>query len=118
MSNTASATPAVQTIRLERASLATPGEPFLRDWKAFEANSTPDSPLQDPDWLRGYFVEDLDKITSYLLYDRLGSVCGCASFLLKDWPLKLHLGEPTIAELPLRRLRFLGGAPTLRSEER
>jgi hypothetical protein len=117
MGNIASAAQPVQTVRLEGASLAAPSESFLSDWKTFEANRLPDSPLQDPDWLRGYFLEDLDRITSYLLYDGSRSVCGGASFLLKDWPLKLHLGELKIAELPLRRLRFLGGAPALPEDE-
>jgi hypothetical protein len=89
----------------------------LGDWKTFEANSAPDSPMQDPEWLRGYFLEDLDNITSYLLYDRSGSLSGSASFLLKDWPLKLHLGEVSLMELPLRRLRLLGGSPALPEEE-
>ena len=59
----------------------------------------------------------MDNITSYLLYDGMESVCGSASFLLKDWPMKLHLGEVPIAELPLRRLRLLGGSPALPEEE-
>jgi hypothetical protein len=104
-------------IRLERIPLATASESLLSEWQAFEANSTPDSPMQDPEWLRGYFLEDLDKIISYLLYDRSGSVSGSASFLLKEWPLKLHLGEVTLAELPLRRLRLLGGSPALPEDE-
>ena len=117
MSDLALAVPTAQTIRLERASLANPSQVFLSDWKAFEAKSIPDSPTQDPDWVRGYFLEDLDNVTSYLLYDGAGSVCGSASFLLKDWPMKLHLGEVPIAELPLRRLRLLGGSPALPEDE-
>jgi CelD/BcsL family acetyltransferase involved in cellulose biosynthesis len=121
MGNKASAPPLAvkgEAIRLERIPLATASESLLSEWKEFEANSTPDSPTRDPDWLRGYFLEDLDKITSYLLYNRSDSVSGSASFLLKeDWPLRLHLGELTIAELPLRRLRFLGGAPALPEDE-
>jgi CelD/BcsL family acetyltransferase involved in cellulose biosynthesis len=105
------------SIRLERVPLADAREPLLSDWRKFEAARTPDSPMQDPEWLRGYFLEDLDKIMSYLLYDRSGSVSGSASFLLKDWPLKLHLGEMTVAEMPLRRLRFLGGSPALPEDE-
>jgi CelD/BcsL family acetyltransferase involved in cellulose biosynthesis len=121
MGNKASApAPAVkgEAIRLERVPLATVREPLLSEWQAFEATNTPDSPTQDPDWLRGYFLEDLDKMTSYLLYNRSGSVSGSASFLLKDdWPLRLHLGEVGVAELPLRRLRLLGGSPALPEDE-
>ena len=120
MSHKASAAaPAVQgeAVRLERVLLATAREPLLREWKAFEANSTPNSPMQDPEWLQGYFLEDLEKLTSFLLYDRADSVSGSVSFLLKDWPLKLYLGEVSIAELPLRRLRLLGGSPALPEDE-
>lgn len=118
MSNAAPlTTPSVHANRLERICLAAAGEPLLSDWKAFEAKRIPDSPTQDPDWLRGYFLEDLDNITSYLLYDGAGSLCGSASFLLKDWPLKLYLGEVSVAALPLRRLRLLGGSPALPEDE-
>jgi CelD/BcsL family acetyltransferase involved in cellulose biosynthesis len=106
-----------ELIRLERVSLATAPESVLSEWKAFEANSRPDAPTQDPDWLRGYFLEDLDHLSSYILYDTSGSFSGSASFLLKDWPLKLHLGEISVAELPLRRLRLLGGSPALPEDE-
>lgn len=117
MSNAAIATPTLGAIRLEQASLGNPSEAFLSAWKEFEQKSAPDNVAQDPDWVRGYFLEDLNNITSYLIYDGGGSVCGSASFLLKDWPMKLHLGEVTLAELPLRRLRLLGGSPSLPESE-
>src|SRR5690349_19055473 len=67
-------------IRLESARLADMGERFLNDWKAFERASAPELPNQDPEWLLGYFADELANITAFLFYDGSGSVCGSACF--------------------------------------
>jgi CelD/BcsL family acetyltransferase involved in cellulose biosynthesis len=80
---------------------------MLDDWRRFETAQPSDSPAQDPEWIRGYFEEDLDHISTYLLYQG-SELRGHASFLWREWPMKLHLGEVGIARLPLKRLRLLG----------
>jgi hypothetical protein len=70
-------------------------------------------PMQDPAWVRGYFADQLDKLTIYGV-SRAGNAVGHASFLLHDdWPLTLFLGEFEIAELPLKRLLLLDGSMVL-----
>jgi hypothetical protein len=108
---------AAHKVRLERCSLGAANQRFLCGWEKFESGRGPDSPMHDPEWVRGYFLEDLPNITSYLLRDGNDLVCGQASFVLKDWPLKLYLGELRVAELPLRRLRLLGESPALPEDE-
>ena len=102
---------------LRQTRLTSAAQSVMNQWLQFEAQNPSDSPMQDPEWIAGYFSEDLDNISTYLLYES-DSVCGSASFLLKDWPLKLHLGEIGIGQLPLRRLRLLGGTPNFPNDER
>jgi len=64
--------------------------------------------MQNPDWLRGYFADQLENLSTYSV-SQSGGLCGTAFFLLRDWPLKFYLGEFAVAELPLKRLRLLGG---------
>lgn len=105
-------------LRVHRIAVGSADEASLRAWKEFAEASPAEHPSQDPDWVRGYFKEDVPKISTYLVQDASGSVRGSASFLAKPWPLKLYLGELTVAEMPLRRLRLLGGAPAIPEDEK
>lgn len=91
---------------LRSAALDAAGEEFLADWQAFRSPSP--SPMHDPGWLRGYFEGQTSSVLLYALY-QAGSLKGIAPFLRKDWPLKWHLGELSVAAFPLTRLRLLGG---------
>ena len=89
---------------LRHTSLAQADETRLEEWESFRLRRSPDFPLHDPVWLRGYFAGELDSLHAYLLYQS-GSLCGVAPFLLKHWPLKWQLGEVTVAQPSLQRLR-------------
>lgn len=93
---------------LQRVSLAQVDRSTLADWESFSSRQGTASPQQDPVWLRGFFAGQLDNLRVYFLYQS-GKLCGVAPFLLKDWPLKWHLGEVTLARPRMRRLRLLGG---------
>jgi hypothetical protein len=79
---------------------------LLAKWQAFRPSSP--SPMHDPRWLKGYFDGQTSNLMLYSLFQS-GSLCGMASFIRKDWPLKWHLGELCVATFPLQRLRLLGG---------
>src|ERR1035438_840598 len=101
---------------LQRTSLARASDATLAEWDAFRRRRSPDSPVHDPLWLRGYFDGQLHNLHTYMLY-RSGSLSGVASFLLKNWPLKWQLGEVTVAQPSLQRMRLLGGTLNLPEDE-
>jgi hypothetical protein len=101
--------PQIDQYSLQATTLGSASDFLLADWRAFAAQHAQESPIQDPEWLRGYFADELENISTYLLY-KSGRICGSASFLLKPWPVQWHLGELKVAELPLRRLRLLGSS--------
>jgi hypothetical protein len=93
------------SIRCE--SLDQAGEPLLSQWKSLHHQYSPDDPMRDPEWLRGYFDGETQEIRFYSLYQN-GRLCGIAPFLRKRWPMELRLGPWVVAECPLVRLRLLG----------
>ena len=82
-------------------------------WTALQTATT--SPMQDLEWLSGYFESQRRDILVYCVYDG-GQLCGVAAFLFLKWPLRWRLGEFTIASFPLTRLRLLGGTINIPSE--
>ena len=66
-------------------------------------------PMQDPEWVKGYFADQRKNLSTYSL-SRSGDSSGTASFLLLDWPFTWHLGEFAISDLPLNRLLLLDGS--------
>ena len=97
---------------LHRLTFANADSSRLREWESYRTNNSFSNPLYDPVWLRGYFAGQLEKLDAYMLYGD-GSLCGVVPFLLKQWPLRLQLGEISVAKLPLTRLRLLGGTLNL-----
>jgi hypothetical protein len=98
----------VEPYCLERMPLAEPDSSKLAEWESFRNCSSLGSPWHDPLWLQRYFVGQLEDLDVHLLYQS-GSLCGVAPFMWrKNWPLKWHLGELTIAKPPLIRFRLLG----------
>jgi hypothetical protein len=93
----------LSSVNLEAAS-----EASIAQWRSLARNDTFDSAMKDPEWLRGYFEGQTRNLFIYSLYQS-DAFCGSAGFLLRDWPLKWHLGELPVATLPLKRLRLLGG---------
>jgi hypothetical protein len=93
-----------------------PGETFLSEWQSFHRQYCKDSPMHDPEWLKGYFDGQTNNLFVYSLYQS-GSLCGLAPFLLRDWPLKWYLGELAVAKFPLRRFRLLGGTLAFPDDE-
>lgn len=102
--------------RLQRIPLCQAGDSILADWRSLRARQESDAPLHDPEWLRGYFQDYTDQLFVYALY-RSGGLCGVASFLQRDWPLKWHLGHYAVARFPLTRLRLLGEVLGVADEE-
>jgi hypothetical protein len=93
------------------------GDPqLLSDWKAFLVRSGSNTPMHDPEWLRTQFADQLDDVSVYLVYQS-GSLCGVAPVACGDWPMKWQVGEVTLAQLPLKRLRVVGGAPAFPDDE-
>jgi CelD/BcsL family acetyltransferase involved in cellulose biosynthesis len=92
------------------------GESLTQLWQRFQETHSPDDPLQDPDWLKGFFEGQADNLRFYSLH-RGGDLCGLVPFLRRDWPMALHLGPWRLAELPLRRLRLLGSTVNLPDED-
>jgi hypothetical protein len=90
---------------------------FLSDWKSFLSRSGSNLPMHDPEWLKAHFATQIDDLSVYLLY-KSGAVCGIAPFARGEWPLKWQLGEVTLAELPLKRMRVVGGAPKFPDDDR
>ena len=93
---------------LRRVGLATAPASELSDWQAYFQLGDFHLPTDDPEWLQGFFQGQIENLSGYLLYQS-GALSGVAPFLRKDWPLRCHLGEIRVAQLPLRRLRLLGG---------
>jgi hypothetical protein len=91
-------------------------ESLVSQWQSFQREHSPDDPMQDPEWLRGYFEGEAHNLSIYSLYrgDRL---CGLVPFLKRDWPMAWHLGAWRLAQLPLTRLRLLGSALNLPDDD-
>lgn len=72
--------------------------------------------MRDPEWLRGYFYDQVENVRFYSLYqgDRL---CGLVPFLHKGWPMQWHLGPWAVASFPLVRLRLLGSGLDFPADE-
>jgi len=74
-SHPASATrPQIDQYSLEVTTLGSAKDFLLADWRAFAARHAQESPMQDPEWLRGYFADELENISTYLLY-KSGRIC-------------------------------------------
>lgn len=99
-----------QAYRLERIPLEGASSAIISEWRELLKRSPSRSPMHDPDWLSACSAEGGDRIFVYLLYAD-GLLCGVAPFLLKNWPIKLQLGEVDLVRLPLNRLHLLGGTP-------
>jgi CelD/BcsL family acetyltransferase involved in cellulose biosynthesis len=92
---------------LRSDTLATASPSLVAQWQAFHDQHAADDPMQDPEWLRGYFHGKLPNLSFYsLLQD--GQLRGLAPFMRKQWPMPLQFGAWTLAECPLMRLRLLG----------
>lgn len=102
---------------IDRISLHALSAHVLSDWKAFLRESGSNAPMHDPEWLRAHFAAGTQDVLVYLLYNS-GSLCGVAPFARGEWPIKWQIGEITLAELPLKRLRVVGGAPRFPNDER
>ena len=102
--------------RLQNVPFAEADSATLAEWAGFRRQGSAGAPLDDPAWIRNYFDANLKDLYVYLLRES-GSLRGVTSFLLKEWPLKWQLGEITLAQPRLRRLRLLGGTPNLPEEE-
>ena len=98
--------PESQEYRLSRMTLSSADESALSEWRAYAGRDSSD-PMQDPEWLRGFFDGELQNLTACFLYDS-NSLRGIVPFLLRPWPMRLYLGEFPIGKLPLRRLRLVG----------
>jgi len=90
--------------RVDRVSLDQ-----VRDHEAARPRTYPRLPAQNPEWVKGYFADQLQNLSIYSI-SQSGGIAGTASFLLLDWPLKCYLGELAVAAAPLNRLRLLGGS--------
>jgi len=64
-------------------------------------------PMQDPEWVKGYFADQLEKLSTYSVSGPGSN--GAATFIVLDWPLTWYLGEFAIWELPLKRLLLVEG---------
>jgi hypothetical protein len=91
-------------------------EAKILQWKNFQDRHSPDDPMLDPDWLRGYFASQTDALRFYSLHqgDRM---CGLVPFLRRDWSMPWHVGAWKVADFPLSRLRLLGSMPTFPEDE-
>ena len=92
---------------LRCASLAQADELLVAQWRSFQGQHSPDEPMRDPQWLRGYFYDQVEYLRFYSLYDG-DRLCGLAPFLRKDWPMQWHMGPWSVGQFPLARLRLLG----------
>jgi hypothetical protein len=72
------------------------------------AGASSRSPTHNPEWVKGYFADELENLSTYSV-SQSNSVVGTVFFLLLNWPRTWYLGEFAIADLPLKRLRMLGG---------
>jgi GNAT acetyltransferase-like protein len=108
--------PAIGQYCLECASLDTVSASVLSQWENCRSHEFKSSPMHDPVWLRGYFAGQTGNFLIYSLC-RDESICGLASFLKRDWPLKWHLGEFTVAKFPMTRLRLMGGTISFPEDE-
>ena len=79
----------------------------VAQWEAFRDQRLRDDPMQDPEWLRGYFETQADNLSFYSLMQD-GHLCGLAPFLRTPWPMECQFGAWTLGEFPLVRLRLLG----------
>ncbi|HTP32844.1 MAG TPA: GNAT family N-acetyltransferase [Candidatus Acidoferrales bacterium] len=88
-------------------SLAQADASLVSQWKSFHAQHSSDEPMLDPEWLHGYFDDQIQNVRFYSLYQS-GRLSGLAPFLRRDWPMQWHLGPWKVAQCPLVRLRLLG----------
>jgi hypothetical protein len=107
MTSAASAVAVSRSYSLEVTTLGDAPASLLSEWQALQTDHFADSPMHDPEWLRGYFDGQENNVRVYSLYEG-GRLCGFAPFLCKPWPVQWHLGELRVAQLPLTRLRLLG----------
>jgi hypothetical protein len=101
---------------LRSDNLADASDLSISRWEAFCQEHSPPDPMHDPQWLKGYFEDQVQNVIVYSVYrgDRLA---GIAPFLKKRWPVALYLGHIRVAELPLMRLRMLGSALEMPPDE-
>ena len=96
---------------LHRTTLDQVDGALLSAWQSLHDLQSHDLPMTDPEWLKGYFAAQAKDVSVYSL-DRADGLAGIAAFFAaSDWSMKWHLGELTVASLPLRRLRLVGGTP-------
>src|ERR1700755_3609465 len=84
--------------RLIRTELGAVSPRLVNDWIAFLRPNQSRSPFHDPRLLHAQFRSTQAKVVIYLLYSG-DALCGLATFVIRDWPLKLQLGEITFARL-------------------
>ena len=106
----------VEPYSLEHASLAEASAQMLSEWNGFVRSAETSDPFRDPEWLAGYFAGQTRNLVFYSVKAG-GRVRGVAPFLKRDWPLKWHFGEWSVAKFPLTRFRLLGGTPLLPEDE-
>lgn len=80
---------------------------LLRDWDEYLKRNPSNSPMHDRRMLDSLFAGQQSNVWVYFLYSG-DSICGVATLVLKQWPVKCQLGEITLAALPVRRLCLLG----------
>jgi hypothetical protein len=91
---------------LERADSA-----LLSSWQALHDRISPELPTTDPEWVGRFFAAQTRDVSIYSL-EQGERLSGVAAFLyVEDWAMKWHLGDWTLARLPLNRLRLIGGEP-------
>jgi len=105
-----------QSCSLRHNILRAVDDSLVSEWQSFHQRSSPDDPMQDIEWLRGYFDGQTDNVQLYS-FVRGGRLVGISPFLRKDWPMTWHLGAWKIAQFPLKRLKLLGNKLDLPEDE-
>jgi len=97
------------TYHVDRVEMDKISPDLLLQWSALLKRNGSESPMHDPQWLSECFCDKPRDVSVYFLY-RGELLAGFAPFVTTQWPVKLQLGEITLARLPLNRLRLLGGS--------
>ncbi len=89
---------------------------ILPEWRRCNAQFASDTVhFGDPEWLLQVFRSEQANLRAVLV-ERDGRLAGVAPFLLSTQPLECDLGGIRIGQIPLVRLRLLGGYPNVPDE--
>src|SRR5215813_9990494 len=70
----------VQSYSLRHNILRAVDDSLVSEWQSFHQRSSPDDPMQDIEWLRGYFDGQTDNVQLYS-FVRGGRLAGISPFL-------------------------------------